>query len=69
LLVLAAGKKLYRSVNVDAYLRQASRADGFWVWFSEVLSSHPNLTKRVIALKQGAAQRTYDDLMTKQGIA
>ena len=69
LLVLAAGKKLYRSVNVDSYLRQVRSADGFWVWFSEVVSSHPNLTKRIKALKQGTAQRTYDDLMVKSGNA
>lgn len=50
LMVLAAGKKLYQEVNQEEYLRQINTEDGFWVWFSEKLASHPNLPKRLRAL-------------------
>lgn len=50
LLVLAAGKELYRDVNVDAYARQAYADEGFFVWLSEVLTTHPHLPKRVAAV-------------------
>ena len=50
LLALAAGKKLYRNVNLQEYINQAENERGFWVWFSEIISSHPNLPKRLKAL-------------------
>lgn len=50
LLVLAAGKRLYHNVNAQEFSRQAENEGGFWIWFSEILSSHPNLPKRVNAL-------------------
>jgi Zn-dependent protease with chaperone function len=46
LLVLAAGKTLYREVNVEAFTQQA-RDDSFFVWLSEKLTTHPHLPKRV----------------------
>lgn len=45
--VLAAGKKLYKKVNVDAYVAQNRTEAGFWPWIAEKLSTHPKLTKRV----------------------
>jgi len=53
LLVLAAGKKLYRNVNSQEFSAQADRERGFWVWLAEVLATHPNLPKRLRALKVG----------------
>lgn len=50
LLILAAGKKLYRNVNAQEFRNQADNERGFWIWFSEVLSTHPNLPKRIKAL-------------------
>lgn len=47
LMVLAAGKGLYREVNVEAFARQAYTEDGFFTWLAEKLSTHPNLPKRV----------------------
>lgn len=47
LLVLAAGKGLYREVNVQAFAQQAVTEDGFFFWLSEKLSTHPYLPKRV----------------------
>ncbi len=47
LLVLASGKTIYRKVNVREFLLQDSTEDGFWKWFAEKVSTHPNLTKRL----------------------
>ncbi|MDF2499613.1 MAG: peptidase [Anaerosporomusa subterranea] len=58
ILVLAAGKKLYLDVNTDDYLAQATKETGFWIWFSEILSSHPNLPRRIMAINQSTTLRT-----------
>jgi Zn-dependent protease with chaperone function len=50
LLVLAAGRDLYTQVNSTEYGRQRETESGFFVRFAEILSTHPNLTKRVAAL-------------------
>ena len=51
LLILAAGKGLYKKVNVDDYINVESQDNSFWKWFSEKVSSHPNLPKRVERMK------------------
>lgn len=50
LLVMASGRTIYRKVNVNEFLRQDASEDGFWKWFAEKVSSHPNLTKRLAIL-------------------
>ena len=47
LLVLAAGTKLFRKVNLHQFIEQAHTESGFWFWFSEKLSTHPHLVKRL----------------------
>jgi len=47
LLLLAAGKTIYKKVNVREYISQQYTETGFWTWFAEKVSSHPNLTKRL----------------------
>lgn len=57
LLLLASGTKIYKNVNIKEFLIQDYSEDGFWKWFSEKVSSHPNLTKRLacfINLKETA---------------
>ena len=62
LLVLAAGKRLYREVDTNEYVRQTNTEEGFWFWLAEKTSTHPNLTKRVAAVRQqrppGVPERT-----------
>lgn len=53
LLVLAAGKKLHRYVHAQEFSNQAAVEHGFWVWFAEILSTHPSLSRRVHALGKG----------------
>jgi Zn-dependent protease with chaperone function len=50
LLVLAAGRELYNQVNTAEFINQRDTEAGFFVRFAEILSTHPNLTKRVAAL-------------------
>lgn len=47
ILILSAGKKLYSRVNTESYLRQIEVEEGFWTWFAEKLSSHPDTPKRI----------------------
>jgi Zn-dependent protease with chaperone function len=51
LLVLAAGKHLYKEVDGVQFSKQADEESGFFVWLAEKLETHPNLTKRVKALE------------------
>jgi Zn-dependent protease with chaperone function len=51
LLVLAAGRELYTHVNSAEYSGQRETETGFFVSFAEILSTHPNLPKRVAALR------------------
>ena len=50
LIVLAAGKKLYRQVVPSELGRQAELEKSLWVSMSESFSSHPPLSKRLNAL-------------------
>ncbi len=47
MLILAAGKHLHAKINVDAFLLNSQSEKGFWKWFAEIISSHPNLPKRI----------------------
>jgi Zn-dependent protease with chaperone function len=47
LVALAAGSRIYRRVSLDALYRQVDAEQGFWTWFHEILSTHPNLVKRI----------------------
>ena len=47
LLVLAAGRRLYKKVNLTAYLEQYNEKKGVFVTLSELLSSHPPIPKRI----------------------
>ncbi|MCZ8538255.1 M48 family metallopeptidase [Paenisporosarcina quisquiliarum] len=52
LTILGAGKDLYHEVNESAYLEQIKSESNVAVWFSEVLSSHPRLPKRIQSVGQ-----------------
>jgi len=52
MLILAVGKYLYEKVNINRYLEQIENEKGFWVWFAEIISSHPNLPKRIKKINQ-----------------
>ena len=50
LLVLAAGRSLYRSIDAAVFAEQVKTEASFWVRRVELASSHPILPKRVAAL-------------------
>ncbi len=47
LMALAAGKHLFRQVNIEVFLQNAKADSGFWSWFSEIFSTHPHLINRL----------------------
>lgn len=51
LLILAAGKDIYKKVNADEYINEEENDRSFWKTLAEMLSSHPNLPKRIRNLK------------------
>jgi Zn-dependent protease with chaperone function len=50
LLMLAGGKTLFTHIDMNEYLHSARKNSGFWQWFSEKLSTHPHLSKRLSML-------------------
>lgn len=47
LLILAAGKRLYRNVHLSSYLEQYNEKKGIFVTLTELLSTHPPIPKRI----------------------
>lgn len=52
MLVLAVGTSLHKKVNVDEALMNASRDQGFALWFAEIFSTHPALVNRLSIINQ-----------------
>lgn len=59
LLILGIGKKLYKQVSVQEICNQVQYNEGFWTWFSEILSTHPTLIKRI---------KKYNDIKNKNAL-
>lgn len=57
ILVLAAGKRLYREMDADAFLAQAYEPEDIFMWLAEHVSTHPNLTKRLAYVRYLLANR------------
>lgn len=47
MLILSAGKKLYFKINVNEFICTSKKEKGFWKWFAEIVSTHPNTPKRI----------------------
>lgn len=52
LIKLATGGKLAQKVDIKAYTDQIKEEGGFFSWFAEILSSHPFLPKRILAIQK-----------------
>ncbi|NOQ76889.1 MAG: M48 family metalloprotease [Methylococcaceae bacterium] len=53
---MSAGDSRWNSINLDAYLKQITETNGFWMSFNELNNDYPWLTKRMasaLAFKQG----------------
>lgn len=55
ILVLASGKRLYRMLDAEQFSEQVNSDRGFWIWYAELLSTHPRLSKRVRSLRERLA--------------
>lgn len=44
---IAAGDSRWKTINVDAYLKQVQETKGFWMSLNELVSDYPWLTKRL----------------------
>ena len=70
LLLLAAGKRLYRAVDAAEFASQTAGDRGFWISFTEFFSSHPRLPRRVAAVRDFAhGARSLDDAAYAEGRA
>jgi Zn-dependent protease with chaperone function len=52
ILLLAAGKKLYREVDGNEFIAQIDESSDVFVWLAEKLASHPRLPKRLLAIAE-----------------
>jgi Tfp pilus assembly major pilin PilA len=59
LVVLAAGKRRWKGLNLAAYGQQLKETSGFWMSFHEIISDYPWLVKRVEHVTAVAAGRVY----------
>jgi Zn-dependent protease with chaperone function len=49
-MILSAGRHLYPYVDLDDYLQNARREGGFFLWLTNLMSTHPIALKRIAAL-------------------
>jgi len=47
LTVLAAGKRLYKTINAQEFMNQTQTDKSFLIWLAEKLATHPNLPNRI----------------------
>jgi Zn-dependent protease with chaperone function len=59
LIVLSAGEHLYKDVNYEEYLETARTPEGFWIWSTNLLSTHPALIRRVKAVNEGRPGKIF----------
>lgn len=52
ILLLAAGRNLLKHVNTSEFTAQNVTETGFWRWFAEIFSTHPDLSKRLVKFKE-----------------
>ena len=56
MLILAAGRELYKKVQVNELLAATRAEKGFAMWFAEVFSSHPPIVDRITHLQELASE-------------
>ncbi|RXA19973.1 M48 family peptidase [Methanosarcina sp. MSH10X1] len=59
LIVLSAGEHLYKAVNYEEYLETARSPEGFWIWSTNLFSTHPALVRRVRALNENTPGKIF----------
>lgn len=51
LAILAVGKQLFSDIDIVEYIQTSKAENGFFVWFSQILSTHPPLPKRIAEIQ------------------
>ncbi|WP_121661722.1 M48 family metallopeptidase [Metabacillus litoralis] len=69
LLVLAAGRRLYNKVNVEDYLKQYNEKRGFFTTLTELLSTHPPLSKRIYEIETFSEREPSITLLSRTKMA
>lgn len=59
ILILAAGKRLYKKVNSDAWVANMKSDKGFAMWLAHIFSTHPPLIHRMAVINK----KNQDNLM------
>jgi Zn-dependent protease with chaperone function len=59
LIVLSAGKHLYKNVNYEDYLEESKTSEGFWIWSTNLLSTHPILLRRIKAINESRPGKIF----------
>lgn len=59
LIVLSAGEHLYKIVDYEEYLKTAISPEGFWIWSTNLLSTHPALLRRIRAINEDRPGRIF----------
>ncbi|WP_059171300.1 M48 family metallopeptidase [Bacillus sp. FJAT-27445] len=65
LAMLAIGKKVFYRVNQQEYMNQLNQEKGFFVWLSEILSTHPPLPKRIHEIQVFFADGEASEIIKK----
>lgn len=63
ILLLAAGKRLYKEVNKDELVKQSVQERGFWVTYAEMAATHPHLVRRLAAAHRMKSQQQVPPIM------
>ena len=50
LILLSAGNKLFARVNLEEYVNEVRKEKTFVKWFSEILSTHPHISNRIVKI-------------------
>jgi Zn-dependent protease with chaperone function len=66
LLLLAAGKHLYKRVNVDTMMKYQMNHLGYSAWLTEIFSSHPMTIKRLARIAYLKENNSQKDKLTYQ---
>lgn len=59
LIVLSAGKHLYKNINYDDYLETSRTSEEFWIWTNNLLSDHPVLVRRIKAINESRPGKIF----------
>lgn len=64
ILILAAGRELYKKVDVREMIASAHKEKGFALWFAGICSTHPHIVKRIEQFERLKKEHEHGDSLT-----